>query len=166
MIVVRAFRVTINDGKGVCNPVLLAFVDSTLVHQIAVKQHQGPLLHFQRSIHILCLLPSFDSCAGPTSESCAGPTSSPERRLQILELWLPIVTRDQSLSERLRQMRACSYAETSVLERGILKRIPERQSAGWVCEADASVLMRNDLATDAGEFGNDLTLRDARVAVV
>ena len=121
-----------------------------------MKQYQGPLLHFQCLVFVL-RLPNFDSCAVRPSGS--------ERRLQILKLWQPVVTLDQALSQRLRQVRPSGNAETSVLERGIFKRISERQCAEGIREADASVLVRDDLTTDTGDFDDELTLCDAQVAV-
>ena len=62
-------------------------------------------------------------------------------------------------------MRSFGNAETSVLERGVFERVPECQRAGRVGEADAAVLVGHDVAADAGEFGDDLALGDARVVV-
>ena len=63
--IVREFQTTLDDRKGVRNPVLLALVRFTLVHQITVKQNQGPF-RFQGLI-LVFPQPRFDSWAVRTS---------------------------------------------------------------------------------------------------
>lgn len=62
-------------------------------------------------------------------------------------------------------MRSGSDEETAIVDGGVFERVPECCRAGWVCEANGSVLVRDDLTADAGQFGDQLTLRDSRVAV-
>lgn len=154
--VVRTCRATLDDVEGICDPVLLALVRCTLMHQIPIEKHQGPFLDFQCLIFILCR---------PHVGFGTTHTLSPKRSCQVDKFGQPHLGLGQSLSQRCGPMGPGSNVEASILERGVLERIPERRCAGWVREADASVLVRNDLPTNAGEFGNQLTLRDARIAV-
>lgn len=62
-------------------------------------------------------------------------------------------------------MRSLGHAKTPVLHRRVLERVPECHRAGWVAEADGAVLVRDQLAANAGEFGDELALGDAWVAV-
>ena len=62
-------------------------------------------------------------------------------------------------------MRSLSNAKTPVFQRGVFERVPECQRAGRVGEADAAVLVRDDVAANTGEFGDDLALCDAGVIV-
>lgn len=55
-------------------------------------------------------------------------------------------------------MRSSCDAKTAVFESGILKRVPERQAAGRVCETDAAVLVWDDSAACVGKLGDDLAL--------
>ena len=62
-------------------------------------------------------------------------------------------------------MRPLGHAKATVLQCRVFERIPERHRARWVAEADGSVLVWDEVAPDAGEFGDELALRDAWVAV-
>ena len=122
-----------------------------------MEHHQRAPLHLQRRILILNL--SIHHLLSSTH------APSPDRHLKVHEPRPTILTSDQPLPQRLRQMRPGRNAETSILERGVFERIPERQTAGRVGEADLSVLMWIDPVAASRELGDDLALRDARVGV-
>ena len=62
-------------------------------------------------------------------------------------------------------MTPSSNLRTPIIERAIFERIPKREIARRVSEADATVLVRSDAAADVGEFGNKLGLCYAWVRV-
>lgn len=86
------------------------------------------------------------------------------RRLPELDEFGPSVLRTfrQTLSQWFGQVRSGCYQETSVVDRGIFKGVPECQGARGICEAAASVLVRVDAAADASGFSDELTLCDER----
>lgn len=156
--VVWRLEVSVDDGEGVRHPALRARIPSAPMQQVSVKQNQGSLLHLQRLVHVLVL--DF----GP-GDGMMCRLSRPQRRLQGLESGDPPVALDHAFSDRLRQMGPGRDRETSVRHRGVLKRVPERQAARGVREADAAVLVRDDLASDARGLGDQLALRHAWAAV-
>ena len=153
--ILGALGTTVDDREGIRHPALLALVRITPMHQVPMEQDQRPLLHLQ------CLILVFPR---PGIAAFVG-ALRPKRLLQVHEFREPILEFDQSLLKRRRHVRSFGHAKTPVLHCGVLERIPECHCAGWVAEADGAVLVRDELAANAGEFGDELALGDAWVVV-
>ena len=59
-----------------------------------------------------------------------------------------------------RQMSPWSNLQTSIFKCAILEGIPKGQTARWIREADAAILVRDDATTDRGDFDDKLGLCD------
>ena len=60
-------------------------------------------------------------------------------------------------------MTSLRNLQAAILARAIFEGIPERQTARWICEADAGVLVRDNQTTFISGFDDKLALGDARV---